>query len=349
MRKPAKKYFQASFGTKSIMQMRRWIDSGTTAADLVRWIKTEYAKAEDDRTKEHLGLMLATAMSVSDSFSARQLAHKCAGLFDMPTVKDMSIGEAAILAMAIINGSKPFEWPETFNPYFAKKCLMPSDAAPKDIVTKALSAADHRNLVTVSARHSVYFMRDAHGYAWLIAVNHCNTDILVDEETFHCDPPLYFTESSHFISPVWIVKQVADILEYILMVVGFPPMKIYRRVIFDSPEANLINEDVYLESGDWKDVDVVTLHKTDGKVFPAPSIPVVESDVEPFGSAHTMKTMLYLGVMATASVLEGFDIVRHWEITRPMIEDWCKKSCIFPPDDWGEIYRRESDDDDSIF
>lgn len=349
MRKPAKKYFQPSCGTKSIMQMRRWMDSGATAADLVRWIKTEYDKAEDDRTKEHLGLMLAAAMSVSDSFSGRQLAHKCARLFDMPTVKDRSIGEVAILTMAIINGSKPFEWPETFNPYFAKNCLLPSDAAPTEIVTKALSPADHRNLVTVDARHSVYFMRDALGYAWLIAVNHCNTDILIDEETFHCDPPLYFTDSTHFISPIWIVKQVADILEYILMMVGFPPMKIYKRVIFDSQEANLINEDIYLASDEWEDVDVVTLHKTDGKVFPAPAIPVVESDSEPFGSEHNLKVMLYLGVMATAAVLEAFDITKHWEITRSMIEEWCKKRCIFPPKDWVEIYKRESDDDDSIF
>lgn len=349
MRKPAKKYFSPTSGTKSIMQMRRWMDSGATAADLVRWIKGEYDKAEDDETKEYLGVMLATAMSVSDSFSGRRLAHQCAELFDMPPAKDMSVGEAALLTMAIVNGCKPLEWPETFNPYFVKNCRLPSAAAPAKIVTKALSPADHRNMVTVSERHSVYFMRDAHGYAWLIAVNHCSADILVDEETFHCDPPLYFTESSHFISPVWIVKQVADILEYILMMIGFPPMKIYKRVIFDAPGANLINEDVYLENGEWEDVDVVTLHKTDGKVFPAPAIPVVESGREPFTSSQNLKTMLYLGVMATASVLEGFDIAKHWEVTRSMIEEWCRKSCIFPPADWGEIYRKESDDDDSIF
>lgn len=349
MRKPAKKYFSPSLGTKSIMQMRRWMDSGAKAADIVRWIKTEYAKAKDDRTKEHLGLMLATAMSVSDSFSGRLLAQKCARMFDMPLVKDSSIGEVAILSMAIINGCNHLEWPETFNPYFAKNCRLPSDMAPKEIVTKALSPSDHRNLVTVDARNSIYFMRDAHGYAWLIAVNHCNTDILIDEETFHCDPPLYFTESKHFISPVWILKQAADILEYILMVVGFPPMKIYKRVIFDSQDANLINEDIYLASDEWEDVDVVTLHKTDGKVFPAPAIPVVESGSEPFGTSQNLKTMLYLGVMATAAVLEAFDITKHWEITRSMIEDWCKKSCIFPPADWGEIYKKESDDDDSIF
>ena len=349
MRKPAKIYFQPSSGTKSIMHMRRWMDSGTTVADLVRWIKTEYDNAEDNETKEHLGLMLATAMSVSDSFSGRRLAYKCAGLFDMPTVKDMTIGEVALLTMAVMNGGKPFEWPETFNPYFAKSCRLPSDVAPSENVTKALSPADHRNLVTVDARHSVYFMRDAKGYAWLIAVNHCNTDILVDEEPFNREVPLYFTDSTHFISPVWIVKQVADILEYILMVVGFPPMKIYKRVIFDAPDANLINEDIYMENGDWEDVDVVTLSKTDGKVFPAPAIPVAESGSEPFENAHNLKVMLYLGVMATAAVLEAFDITKHWEVTRSMIEDWCKKRCIFPPADWGDIYRKESDDDDSIF
>ncbi len=329
--------------------MRAWMDSGATAADLVRWIKAEYAKANEDKTKEHLGLMLATSMSVSDSFSGRKLAEKCADMFGLPTSKGNAIGEDAMLTMAIINGCRPFEWPETFNPYFVKKCSLPSASCPKTIVTKALSDDDHRCLVTVDADHSIYFMRDAAGYLWLIAINHCSTDILVDEETFHCDPPLYFTENSHFISPVWIVRQIAAVLEYILMKIGYPPVHIYKRVIFDAQGVNLINEDVYLENGEWDGVDVVTLDKVASNPFPAPAIPLLDIDNKLSAVEQDMKARLYLSLMAVSTVLEGFKIDKHWEITRSMIEDWCKKSCIFPPSDWEEIYRRESDDDDSIF
>ncbi len=326
------------------MQMRQWMASGATPLDMVRWIRKEYAGAKDDDTRRHLGLMMCAAMSAADSMSARHVAEKCAAMFSLPLLKGMSAGESAMIEMAAMHGCGDIDWTENFNPYFAKSCRLPSAASPAATVVKALTASDHTNILTVDRRNSVYFMRDSNGDSWLIAVNNCCSDMLVDEEPICGEAPLYFTESTHFVSPVWIVRQVANILDYILTRIGYPPIRISKRVIFQGSGANLINESDYRENGMWRDVDVITLDKTKVKPFPAPAIPVVDIDRYPSGNEQEVSAMLYLSVMATAEVIEGFDVRKHGDMTPEVIGELCRKSCVFPPDNW-EILMEYDDEE----
>lgn len=344
MRKPAKKFFSPEYGCQSIMRIRQWLASGASPVDVVRWINSEYAKATDDRARFHLGMMLCAALATEDIPQGLILASKSAKMFGLSINMGQTVSECAMQKLMGEYGEDCVKWFDSFNAYFIKKCPLPSASAPADLVTRAVSLQDHRNLITIDAKHSIYAVRDVEGKVWIMAVNGCNTDVLIDEEMFDDNPPLYFTATNHFVSPIWIVSQVTRILEYILKRIGYPPFPIYKKIIFDKQGINLINEEEYIESKQWVGFDVVSFGKTGEYQFVSSTLPMV--DIKPNGSESEIElcSMLYLSLMATAEILESFDIAKHPNIDEHQIEEWCKKTCIFTPDHF-DFLIEEFDDD----
>lgn len=313
------------------MLINNWMRSGAKPTDLVRWIQSEYAKAKDDETRGHLGLMLCAALSAgNDDFCVLE-ARKCCLLFRCAHVPGMSPGEDALMQMAQDRGITDLEWLDTFNSYFAHQCRMPAAARPQTSVTKALNDCDLRNVVVLDSKNSVYLMKDTEGKLWLFAVNGCDTDMLIDEERFMREPPLYFTSDSHFVSPVYIVSETARILRHVLARIGYPPVPIRKAVVFEAPHANLINEDDYLSCKEWEGVEVAVLAKSNGrKSFPV-SMPIL-----PDGDGRSPQHMelcatLWLCVMATAEILASFDVAKQPEIPDSLIEECCSKAAVFSP------------------
>lgn len=334
MRKPAKKYFSPEYGAKSIMMMRTWMANGAKPIDIARWIKTEYAKAEDDGDREHLGIMMCATISAerNDQFIL-ELAEKCSQMFRLPHSVWRSHAESALMELTK-NPFLPIKWLEDFNPYFIKKCKLPSATAPSKSVTRAFSFGQQKEMVTIDKRYGIYYFRGRDGRAWLMIVNTCPDAILVDEEDFGTEPPMYFTENTHFISPVWMVTRVAKILDYILMRIGYPPVHINRMVVFDSPGVELINEEELIDREAWQDVDIVLPDRTPMDKLVGAITPVLRHD-NPKTNENDLDTMLYLSLMATTTILEGFHVFESPdEYTEEQLKDWCKKTCIFTPDNW---------------
>lgn len=332
MRKPAKTFFSPEYGCKSIMIIRKWLASGASPVDIVRWINKEYAKASDDTTRFHIGMMLSAALATENNPQGLLLANKSAKMFGLSPVMGQTVSECAMLKLMSEYGEDCVKWFDSFNAYFIKKCPLPSASAPSDLVTPAVSLQDHRNLITMDAKHSIYALRDIEGKVWIMVVNRCNTDVLIDEEMFNDNPPLYFTANDHFVSPIWLATKVAQILEYILMRIGYPPFPIHKKIIFDKQGINLINEEEYIDCEKWKGIDVVSFGKTGEYQFLSGTIPMVEVRSNVSDSEMELCSMLYLSIMATATILESFDIAKHPEIDDNLIEEWCKKTCIFTPD-----------------
>lgn len=336
MRKPGKKYFSPSFGPKSIMMMRKWIASGASSLAIARWIKTEYSKATDDETRYHLGMMMCAALSSAKSNeSISALADRCARMFGLSLSGSRTHGECAMLEMADGMSGDSLEWFENFNHYFVRKCKLPSAAAPSQFFTRAFSDASQKLMVTLDEKNGIYFFRDSSGKAWLMIVNSCNETILVDEEEFNDELPLYFTETSHFTSPVWLINRVYGLLDYVLMRIGYPPLQINRLVLFDASDAELVNVEDYIECPQWQDLDVVLSHDTPVDRLVAPVVPMVRVGNGVAPKETELDSMLYLSLMATSEILACFDIEKHADdYSCQGFEELCKKSCIFAPDNY---------------
>lgn len=332
MRKPVKKYFSPAFGCKSIMYIRKWLTSGASALDIARWINLEYSKASEDKEKHHLGMMLCAVMATENNVRALPIARKCADLFSLPLSHGRTVAESAMLNMMGEYNKSNLEWFESFNPYFVKSCKLPSAVVPANPVTSYLPPKYQSDLITVNAKKNVYIRRDNCGRLLLIVINKCNTDMLIDEEKFNFEPPLYFTESTHFVSPVWLVNQVSMILEYILMRIGYPPLPISKQIIFDAPGAFLINEEEYKDCEAWRGIEMLYSHKGNRSGAPAPSVPILSVDKGATNDEMELDTMLYLSIMATSEILSSFDIIENPDIDEDTIKHWCKMACIFAPE-----------------
>lgn len=334
MRKPGKKFFIPSSGPKSIMMMRSWIAAGAAPLAIARWIKAEYAKATDDETRYHLGMMMCAAISAGKSGeSVSALADRCARMFGLSLSGIRTPAECAMLEMAQSQPGGSLEWLDDFNPYFIKKCRLPSAASPAESFTTAFSEDSQKLMVILNEENGIYFFRDNSGKAWLMAVNSCNDTMLVDEEKFNDEPPLYFTESSHFISPVWLVNQVYSLLEYILMRIGYPPLQIRRMALFDAPDAELINAEEYTDCPQWQGVDVVVAGKTPVDRLVAPLVPAVRVGYGITPDETELDSMLYLSLMATSEILASFNIKKHPDCySEDGLRYLCRKTCIFAPD-----------------
>lgn len=344
MRKPAKKYFSPSYGAQSIMLIRKWIASGATSVDIARWIKMEYEKAKDDAARLHLGHMLCAVMSATDTLDVTFLTRECANMFSIPQIKEVSLGEAAFLGMTALYGEEKTVWLDNFNPYFVNTQRLPSEMAPQTHVTRAMENCYNSNLVTVDQNNSIYFFRDDNTKVWLMIVDYHGSDILIDEAIIGRQPALYFTESGHFISPVWMIRQVAKILEYILRRIGYPPLNVYKKVIFDNSDATLVNEDDYRKSNAWEGVEVLTIKKKGFHPLMTPARPIIEKGNTAEGQTE-LSVMLYMSVMATAELLQCFPINKNNDITDSLIEEWCDRCSLFKPVNWDIILHDDFDDD----
>lgn len=330
MRKPTKKYFTPAGRTKSITMMRKWLDSGASPTTIVGWLKTEYAKADDDASRYHLGLMLCAAISSGkDDDLTKFVADRCAKMFGLPVGGMRGLGELALLEMAKTYDAN-IEWLDDFCESYVRGCKMPSELAQRSPISKRISVLMPNHILTIDPNNGIYFFRDINGSATLALIHHSNACILVDEVPFNDEPPLYFTESTHFVSPVWQINVVAKILDYILTRIGFPPRHIRRLVLFDSPNAELINREEYTDCEAWEGVEVVADRSVNVDQMLSPSIPVLGLSNDPTKEEKDLDLMFYLSIAATRDVVRRHLATCGPDVDTDMIERWCTGSGIFP-------------------
>lgn len=102
---------------------------------------------------------------------------------------------------------------------------------------------------------NIYCYKDKDGALVLLNVNDTDKCILCDEESFAGEDPLYFTESTHFISPVFELGFAYALMRLLLDAAQYPHLRIKLKVLYTGCEAHLINEeDMWEES--WRDLDL---------------------------------------------------------------------------------------------
>lgn len=95
----------------------------------------------------------------------------------------------------------------------------------------------------MSVNEKIFCYREPGGSIVLLGVNHQWGDILCDESSMNGEPPLYFTADTHFVSPLYQLQRMRDILTQVLCQQGYPYVRIKLKVFYESVEASLINKE----------------------------------------------------------------------------------------------------------
>lgn len=247
-----KKYLMVPHRHSAKSLIRQWVYDGLMPRMLIIQLTEEYKGCRRERA-QYLGELLTMAYDLEDLQWGRAVADK----FGICCKEGYTASECAFLHDYQENDIVHFK--QKFN----ESVILNKEIKPelsKRISRRVVPPADITNMLTLSSAYNVYALKHANGALTVLVLNDCNCDVLIDEEEFCDDAPLYFTEPNHFISPVHIVKIAAQVVEYVLRCIGYPPMPVNKKVLFTHPGCNFLNRENYVEDGEqaesWAGVEV---------------------------------------------------------------------------------------------
>lgn len=250
--KIAKKYLKSASGIKSYLLVRKWIYGGNTVRDVVETLTAAYGEAKE-KDKVHIDSLLAMAYD----FDSPKFAEKCLSLIGETKEKQMSVGQTVYLRKSEREGCS--HWDKEYSE--SAQRLRPLVEEFDTERWRGIIYEEHSGRVlTIDREDNIFAFRSSDGSVTLFILNDCKDDMLIDESSFMGAAPLYFTENTHFVSPVFKINMVGKILDYCLAIIGYPYVKVKKEVVFTSPSANLMNIDDYtrldVNGRDWDGVTV---------------------------------------------------------------------------------------------
>lgn len=207
------------------------------------------AESPADRRK-----LAALALQIFDLFGSPGIAE-LVEMLNLRPERGHSLSETAAHVVFGYSGEKNLTFREKEIGF--GRMTLPHEL-PQDILL--CNPASRMNIIYITPQIMVH--READGTLCVTCTNNNGQDILIDEERFNGERPLYFTESTHFVSPVYMVNSFTAVLLYALRLLGYPMMRVHRKVYFSHPGAYFINFDDYTgensDNSDWEGVEVVT-------------------------------------------------------------------------------------------
>lgn len=245
-----KKYLTAANASKAYMLMRKWLRTSGEATVMEHLLKA-YGNAPS-ADKCHLGAMMAMIYEMK----SRETAEECAGLFGHTGLPGMSVGESILVAR--LEGKEKMEWLTTFS-YKVRSWQPLVEEIDTNRHPLVFSPNMSGRVLTISKEEDIYAFRNNGGELYLVCIGNTGNDILIDEDGFG-ETPLYFTVSTHFVSPVFKLRLANHLLNFVLAEIGYPSLHTRLVVVFNAYDAILINYDEYASGGDkadeWEDIEV---------------------------------------------------------------------------------------------
>ena len=103
---------------------------------------------------------------------------------------------------------------------------------------------DLSGVFVLSDKYRVYAYRDHQGYLVLLSYIDTPELILAEEEYFLDEPPLWFTEHSHFNSPIWAMKEIRRALYNVILSTGMAMVPSRFELILLEKNCLLLNQEV---------------------------------------------------------------------------------------------------------
>lgn len=236
---PPKTYEKKSYRIAAVRMARYWLTRDITPEGMVKFYHDIYTKCVNDADEQRRVLaLMAYCMDLTDE----NFALRTARLLDIKLFRGRSYGESIAAFLEDEYGDIP--WRATVGNGLELNSILDATQANTDIFTSDLMIDTVAYILEVDGSR-VYMWRSGLGELNIDVVNDFNDKILVDEDMFNDDPPLYFSEHTHFISPVCVANITRRVLESVLEIIGYPPLEIHMHVYFTNPEAELLNADEY--------------------------------------------------------------------------------------------------------
>lgn len=236
---PPKTYEKKSYRIAAVRMARYWLTRDITPEGMVKFYHDIYTKCVNDADEQRRVLaLMAYCMSLTDEGFALRTA-KLAGI---ERVSDRSVGEN--VALFLENEYEEIPWRASVGEGLDLFDLLHVNHRDEDMMANRVIIPSVAYLAEVDCSR-VYAWRSHKGEFNIDVINDFNDTILVDEDMFNDDPPLYFSEHSHFISPVCVANITRRVLESVLEIIGYPPLEVHMHVYFTNPEASLLNADEY--------------------------------------------------------------------------------------------------------
>ncbi len=255
-----KKYLTIRYSMDAFHRLRKWCSDDTRIIRAAEEVVDAYEHA-NEVNRRYLGCLLAMIMGLrSEDFS-----RKCMSETDLKMLECRSVGESIYIDCDCLSGDP--QRSECFSP-----CVWDWNHLKIKFNLSRHKWLFYRdnlgNVLTISKSDDIYACRHNDGSVRVFILNDCDDDILVDEEPFNGECPMYFTEDSHFISPVFKIKVVMKILNFFLAEIGYPSVNIIPDVIFFSSGSHFVNRDEYMPGGEffsaWKGINVTTRRDVKG-------------------------------------------------------------------------------------
>lgn len=186
------------------------------------------------------------------------------------------------------------------------------------------------NVLTIDIADAIYAIMKGDGTLNLYVMENCPDDILIDEEPFADEAPLYFTSSTHFTSPVFKVKVVKQILDHCLEEIGYPHIPVKMTVIFTAHDANLINIEDYARHESWKDIEVLMLKSILPNYAFNNSRSFIDKNEDANSLKNQMRAALIHSICATSILYHSIcDDNVATNLNSSILASQCKKNNIF--------------------
>ena len=232
------------------LMVREWGMEDDFGVAKAKSLLEAYRATEDQKQKRHLGLLLAMIYETL----IKGVAYECATGFGLEKERGLSVSES-IFCDDYGRWDK-FIWRKDMSGIDDKFDFSTNESDWRKLANIVPENMANRPMVLFREENgtNIYVVRNIDGIMRIMGVNQCNKAFLPDENFFNGEPPLYFTDCSHFVSPVFYVQTIHTIIEYILKEIGYPPLPIEKSVIFPSEKAANVDEEKYEPDGELEDL-----------------------------------------------------------------------------------------------
>ena len=299
MEKIPQKYLSATNNKEACANIRHFLASGLTVKGMAEQLTEKYRNSKY-AVREHLGKMLASVYDFENS----EIARECARMFGIEPLSSLSVGESVRL-FGLSEGEKVFSKREFSNDVTGN--LAPVDTFPAAKWPMVVDPRCYDDIITISNTHNIYASMSENVELNLFIFEPSPCDILIDDTVFGDEPPLYFTEINHFISPVFKINVLKRLLDFCLEEVGYPYIKINKKVIFTSPEAYLVNLDQYVvedyRDKAWEGIEVIMM-KDVMPHYAVSSIGILFYGDDPDSPYNQLRSMMLYSLIAASMLYE---------------------------------------------
>lgn len=323
-----KKYLSHKYAAEARTQLRKWL-MGKDAGDAARELLDAYEGASDADCRH-----LAVLMTMVFDLQTPPVAAECARLFGFDTRPAMSVGEAMLVGSCA--QASDLAWLKSFS----KKVGVWNELS-KDFDTNRyplIAPPDKsRSILTISAKDGIYAFRHTGGMVDFFAVTNTCEEVLVDEERFNDEYPLYFCTNSHFVSPVFMLKAVRRLFEFVAAEIGYPTVKVNLTMILNNSAGSLINADDYSTGGikadEWEGIVAYERRDYIGKyLFDNIGDFLYNADADPSSVESSVMSKLIEVLAAVSIMYKGLneDYALH-DLTKAKMTRYARKLGIFRP------------------